>query len=129
MLMKEFNYSERAAYKLLNVDRSSYRYEPKPDRNEKLRQELIEIARQKPRYGYRRLHVLLERRGWTVNHKRLYRLYRKEKSGGEAAEEKTVDSARRADRTPAACERRVVDGFRCGRPGDRSCGARADDRR
>ena len=78
MLMKEFNYSERAACKLLNVDRSSYRYEPKPDRNEKLRQELIDIARQKPRYGYRRLHVLLERRGWTVNHKRLYRLYRKE---------------------------------------------------
>ena len=76
--MEEFDYSERAACKLLELDRSSYRYEPKPDRNEKLRQELIEMARQKPRYGYRRLQVLLERRGWTVNHKRLYRLYRQE---------------------------------------------------
>ena len=77
-LVEEFDYSERAACKVLELDRSSYRYEPKPDRNEKLRQELIEMARQKPRYGYRRLQVLLERRGWTVNHKRLYRLYRQE---------------------------------------------------
>jgi putative transposase len=76
--MKEFDYSERAACKLLDMDRSSYRYEPKPDHNEKLRHELIETAKQKPRYGYRRLQVLLERRGWIVNHKRLYRLYRKE---------------------------------------------------
>ena len=58
-LVEEFDYSERAACKLLELDRSSYRYEPKPDRNEKLRQELIEMARQKPRYGYRRLQVLL----------------------------------------------------------------------
>jgi putative transposase len=78
MLMKEFDYSERTACKLLGVDRSSYRYEPKPDHNEKLRQELIEMAKQKPRYGYRRLQVLLGRRGWIVNHKRLYRLYREE---------------------------------------------------
>ena len=73
--MKEFGYSERAACKLLEMDRNSYRYEPKPDRNEKLRQDLNELARQKPRYGYRRLYVMLQRRGWTVNHKRLYRLY------------------------------------------------------
>ena len=43
-----------------------------------MRQELLTPARQKPRYGYRRLGVLLARRGWVVNHKRLYRLYRKE---------------------------------------------------
>ena len=29
-------------------------------------------------YGYRRLHVLIEREGWHVNHKRVYRLYREE---------------------------------------------------
>ncbi len=76
MLMSEFDYSERQACKLLEVDRSSYRYAPAPDRNEQLRQELTAVAQEKPRYGYRRLHVLLERRGWKINHKRLYRLYR-----------------------------------------------------
>jgi putative transposase len=76
--MTEYSYSERQACKLLEVDRSSYRYEPAPDRNAQLREELVTMARQKPRFGYRRLQALLERRGWRVNHKRLYRLYRKE---------------------------------------------------
>lgn len=76
--MTEFRLSERRACKLLELDRSSYRYEPMADRNAKLREELISLAKQKPRYGYRRLGVLLNRRGWKVNHKRLYRLYGEE---------------------------------------------------
>jgi putative transposase len=36
----------------------------------------VALARQKPRYGYRRLWAILERRGWEVNVKRIYRLYR-----------------------------------------------------
>jgi putative transposase len=70
--------SERRACKLLEMDRSSYRYEPQPDRNAALREQLIRLARQKPRYGYRRLGVLLDRSGQRVNHKRLYRVYREE---------------------------------------------------
>ncbi len=57
------------------MDRASYRYEPRPDRNAELREELVKLARQKPRYGYRRLHAVLERRGQAVNVKRVYRLY------------------------------------------------------
>ena len=30
------------------------------------------------RYGYKRIHVLLNREGWKVNHKRVYRLYHEE---------------------------------------------------
>ena len=74
----EYRLSERTACKLLDVERSSYRYEPQPDRNAELRDELLKLARQKPRYGYRRLHVLLERRGHAVNVKRVYRLYLEE---------------------------------------------------
>jgi putative transposase len=37
------------------------------------------MARQKPRYGYRRLHALLSRRGHEVNVKRVYRLYVEER--------------------------------------------------
>jgi putative transposase len=40
-----------------------------------LREDLVRLARQKPRYGYRRLHALLSRRGHEVNVKRVYRLY------------------------------------------------------
>jgi putative transposase len=78
LVKAEHSLSERRACKLLGVDRTSYRYEPRPDEAAALRQELLMLARQKPRYGYRRLGVLLARRGWTVNHKRLYRLYREE---------------------------------------------------
>jgi putative transposase len=77
-VVAEYGVSERRACKLLEMDRSSYRYEPQPDRNAVLREELIVLARQKLRYGYRRLGVLLERRGHRVNHKRLYRIYREE---------------------------------------------------
>ena len=40
-----------------------------------LRQRLRELAAERPRYGYRRLHVLLVREGHAVNHKRIHRLY------------------------------------------------------
>jgi putative transposase len=71
--------SERTTCKLLDVERSSYRYEPRPDRNAELRDELVKLARQRPRYGYRRLHALLRRRGYEVNVKRVYRLYVEER--------------------------------------------------
>ena len=77
-MVAEYGVSERRACKLLEMDRSSYRYEPQEDRNAALREELIRLARQKPRYGYRRLQALLGRRGERVNHKRLYRIYREE---------------------------------------------------
>lgn len=74
--MAEFRYSERQACELLDVDRSSYRYEPRPDQNAELREKLITLARPKPRYGYRRLWAVLSRCGYRVNVKRVYRLYR-----------------------------------------------------
>ena len=54
---------------------SSYRYRSRRN-DEGLRNRLIELAREKPRFGYRRLHVLLRRTGERVNHKRVYRVYR-----------------------------------------------------
>jgi putative transposase len=74
----QFRLSERNSCKLLGLDRSSYRYDPRPDRNAELREELLKLARQKPRYGYRRLHAVLDRRGDEVNVKRVYRLYKEE---------------------------------------------------
>src|ERR1043166_8747075 len=72
--MEQFGMSERRACRLVELDRSSYRYEPRADHNAELRQELVKLARQKPRYGYRRLHGLLNKRGHSAQ-----RMYREER--------------------------------------------------
>jgi hypothetical protein len=63
------------ARKLLNVDRASYRYEPRPDRNPELHEELVKPARQKPRCDHRRLQAVLEHRGHAANVKPIQHLY------------------------------------------------------
>jgi putative transposase len=60
---------------LMNISRSLYTYRPKRPDDAKLKERLHELAGQKRRYGYRRLHVLLRREGWTINRKRTYRVY------------------------------------------------------
>jgi putative transposase len=52
-----------------------YRYVAKRPDDDELLARLTELAGQKRRYGYRRLHVLLRRDGWTLNWKRTYRVY------------------------------------------------------
>ena len=47
--------------------------------NGRLRVRLRDLAEDRRRWGYRRLHVLLQREGWTVNSKRVYRIYVEEK--------------------------------------------------
>ena len=47
-----------------------------------LRMRLRELAAARPRFGYRRLHILLRREGWRINHKKTYRLYRDGSSSG-----------------------------------------------
>jgi putative transposase len=74
-VMEKYRLSERHACELNGLDRSTYRYEPEPNRNTELRAKLTELARQRPQFGYRRLGVLLEKGGEVVNHKRLLRVY------------------------------------------------------
>ena len=71
----KFAFTERRACRLLLVPVSSYRYRPR-QHDDGLRERLIALAREKPRFGYRRLHVLLERAGEVINHKRVHRIYR-----------------------------------------------------
>jgi putative transposase len=77
-LQGEFEFSERRACRVLGHARSSCRYAPRRTMVQALVDELRQHAAERPRFGYRRLHVLLRRRGWRVNHKRVYRLYRAE---------------------------------------------------
>jgi putative transposase len=70
-----FRVSERRACRALRFARSSQRYQGVPDAQAALRMRIKELAAARVRYGYKRIHVLLRREGWRVNHKRVYRLY------------------------------------------------------
>jgi putative transposase len=76
-----FRVSERRACRLAGAPRSSYRYRSQAADQSALRLRLRDLAATRVRYGYRRLHILLQREGWRVNHKRVYRLYREEGLG------------------------------------------------
>jgi putative transposase len=70
--------SERRACRLMGLGRTSCRYQRQQGDEAKLRERLRELAAERRRFGYRRLTVLLQREGWKVNHKRVYRVYRAE---------------------------------------------------
>jgi putative transposase len=73
-LREGYAFSERRACRLLGLAVSTFRYRPRRD-DSVLREQLLELARERPRFGYRRLHVMLPA-GKAVNHKRVWRVYR-----------------------------------------------------
>jgi len=76
---KTWRLSERRACLILTVNRRAARYRSvKQDLNVVLRSRIKEMAATRIRYGQRRIYVLLRREGWTVNVKRVARIYREE---------------------------------------------------
>nr|WP_235976811.1 IS3 family transposase [Bradyrhizobium archetypum] len=71
--------SERRACKTIGCCRMTIRYQTTRADEAGLRQRMRAIAQERRRFGYRRLHVLLKREGYLVNHKKLFRLYREER--------------------------------------------------
>jgi hypothetical protein len=65
------------ACRLLHVSRPSLKYQSRmPERDRAPLKVLIDLAAQFPRWGYRRMRVMLERKGFKMNEKRAYRLWR-----------------------------------------------------
>ena len=77
-LQASYGVSERRACRVTGASRASHRYRSQADPQHELRLRVRELAQARVRYGYRRIHVLLRREGWPVNHKRVYRIYRDE---------------------------------------------------
>jgi putative transposase len=73
-----YQVTERRACRMVGVRRSVYRYRSVRPKHEALRQRMRELASVRVRSGYRQLHILLQREGWQVNQKRIYRLYSEE---------------------------------------------------
>lgn len=105
---EETELSERRACGLIGVDRGSARYRPRGSDDGGLRRRLRELALERRRFGYRRLHVLLVREGWPVNHKRVYRVYRAE---GLRVEERKRKRRAARERVPLAAPTRVNQGW------------------
>lgn len=70
--------SERRACKIVGLCRSSCRYQAKPNNDAEIRSRLRQLAEQRRKFGAPRLHTLLRREGYHINHKRTERLYREE---------------------------------------------------
>ena len=74
-LWSHYLVSARRVCGLIAMADSSFRYVSRRN-DEPLRLRLLEAAREKPRWGYRRLQIVLDQSGGHVNHKRIYRVYR-----------------------------------------------------
>ncbi len=76
-MQSETAVSQRQACQLVGLACSTLRYEPRRSlADEQLLARIIELAQERRRFGYRRIHALLRREGYEINHKRTYRLYR-----------------------------------------------------
>lgn len=78
--MRDHDISQRRACRLVGVDPKTVQRDRPPD-NPKIRAEMKTVAHKRRRFGYRRVGVMLERKGMTMNHKKLYRLHTEEKLG------------------------------------------------
>lgn len=77
-LQATFEVSQRRACDVLGVDRTLIRYQSRRADDAALREKLRDLAHQRRRFGYRRLHILLRRDGVIINRKKTQRLYREE---------------------------------------------------
>jgi putative transposase len=78
-LIAAYKIDKRRACRLLQMHRSMFYYRSHTrDQQALLRIRIRDLAAVRVRYGYKRLHVLLRREGWKINHKRVYRIYTEE---------------------------------------------------
>ena len=73
--MADRGLSERHALRIVGMSASAYRYQPVPDRNEALREQIVALAHRHRRYGAGMIYLKLRQAGQQVNHKRVDRLY------------------------------------------------------
>ena len=77
--MECFGLSQRKACLLVQQNRATQRYERVERDDGEVRQRIVDIAHERRRFGWKRVHLMLRREGIEINHKKTYRIYREEK--------------------------------------------------
>lgn len=73
--LAEKGLSERRALAVVDMSASAYRYQPRPDRNDALREQILALAHRHKRYGVGMIYLKIRQTGTMVNYKRIERLY------------------------------------------------------
>jgi putative transposase len=78
-LMDVHKVSQRRAFDVLQIDQSTVRYLSRRGDDTDLRNAIKRVSRERRRFGCRRIHVMIAREGFAVNHKKVRRIYTEEK--------------------------------------------------
>lgn len=113
-LVSEFRVSQRRACRVMQLCLATCRYVARRGNGGHIRVRLRALAEERPRFGYRRLTIMLRREGLLVNHKRVYRLYRLDGLQVRRKKRKRIARRRRRDIvTPARPNERWSMDFMC----------------
>ena len=74
--IKKYAVSIRNACKMFSISRTAYYYQAQNNKQDIIEIRLLQLAKEHPTFGYWKLYYLLRDEGYTVNHKRVYRLYK-----------------------------------------------------
>ena len=96
-LVEAHGLSERRACRLAELNLSTWQYRARGRERAGLRERIKELAYERRRFGYRRIHALLRRAGWRVNHKAVHRIYVEE---GLQVRKRKTKRVSRGDRWP-----------------------------
>jgi len=103
-MVSEHGLSQRRACRLAGLNLSTWQYKPNKPTVTGLRERIIELAGERRRFGYRRLHIMLRREGLNVNHKAVHRIYREEGLQVRKRKRKRIGPA---DRQPIMLPERI----------------------
>ncbi|MEG3620375.1 IS3 family transposase [Magnetovibrio sp. PR-2] len=103
-MVSEHGLSQRRACRLASLNLSTWQYKSRRPDVQGLRERIVELAAERRRFGYRRLHILLRREGWGVNHKAVHRIYQEEGLQVRKRKRKRIGPA---DRQPILLPERV----------------------
>ena len=90
-----FGLSRRRSCAMAGIHRSVVEYLLRRADDRSLRERILAWARERARYAYGRIHVLLRREGWIANRKRVYRIYREVEPSARRRKRKQVAAAPR----------------------------------